>query len=455
MRVRVATTLAAVALTIVAMAADAPQADTLHWGGFRGPHGQGVAHGVALPTVWNADQNVFWKVKLPGIGWSQPVVWGNRIFVTTAVADDQGKPRLGESGSGFSFFSREGFARAFGSGGAPPDIHCRWQVLCLDGSDGSIIWEKLAKQGRPPVPIHRSNSYASETPVTDGERLYVYLGMTGLLCYDLAGELLWSHEIDAFPMQYGWGTGSSPVLVGERLILACDNEKKSFLLAVDKRTGKEIWRVDRDEDSNWSTPFLWQNRVRDELVVAGGTKVRSYQLADGQILWERIATGRTATTPVGNADLVYVGSVTRSQGGSGELVAVRAGAKGELADGDPSIAWVARSAAPELASPLLYEGYLYVCHQHGGIVSCFDAQTGKRQYRKRLQGASGFTSSPLANQGRIFFPDEKGSTHVVAAGPELEVLHTNLLDEMMWSSPAVIGERLLLRGVDHLFCIGD
>jgi outer membrane protein assembly factor BamB len=380
--------------------------------------------------------------------------------VTTAETDEQTKPRQGEAGPGFSFFSREGFARTFRSGGRAPDVTYRWNVLCLDGKTGDVVWERLAREDRPTIPIHRSNSYASETPVIDGERLYVYFGMTGLFCYDLAGQLLWNREIGAFPMQYGWGTGSSPIVYGERVFLVCDNEQESFLVAFDKRSGAEVWRVHRNEKSNWVTPFVWHNSVRDELVVAGGEKVRSYDPENGELLWEREATGRCATTPVADQELLYVGSVTRSRGGSGELIAIRTGAEGDLGSesnvgANSAIAWSVPRVAPELASPLLYQGCLYALSQHGGIIRCFDAKTGQRHYRKRLPGAGGFTASPWASNGKVFCLDENGKTHVLEAGTKLNVLGTNELDEMFWSSPAVVGENLLLRGVEHLYCIGS
>jgi len=427
------------------------------WTQFRGPQGNGVCEDVKLPTRWSVGQNVAWSASLPGVAWSQPVVWRDKIFVTSAITDDQQLPHAGESGPGFTLFSREGFSRAFLNGGEPPKATYRWKVFCLDGATGRILWEQTAREGRPSIPIHRSNTYASETPVTDGHRLIAYFGMAGLFCYDLDGRLLWKKELGSYPTQYGWGTGSSPVLHGTQLFVQVDNEESSFLVAFDKETGDEAWRVERDERSNWSTPFIWTNGLRTELITAGGNKVRSYKPQTGQLLWELNAHGRSATTPVADEERLYVGSVTRSTGSSEELVAIRAGARGDISsqngDDNSAIAWRVRAASPELASPLLYRGCLYTLKQQGGIVVCFDAETGRQHYRLRLPGAKNFTASPWANQERVFCMDEAGQTFVLAAGPKSKLLATNKLDGMFWSSAAVVEDRLLLRGVEKLYCI--
>jgi outer membrane protein assembly factor BamB len=426
-----------------------------NWPGWRGPEANGLSFAKQLPTEWAADAHVAWKVPLPGAAWSQPVVWGDKIFVTTAVTDNQKKPRGGEFDPGMSMarLLLGGF-----DGGAPPDVVYRWKVLCLDGASGQIVWEQTAREGKPSIPIHRNNTYASETPVTDGERLIAYFGMTGLYCYDLSGKLLWSRELGSYSTQFGWGTASSPVMEGDRVFVQCDNDKASFLLALDKKTGTELWRVKRDEKSNWSTPYVWKNKQHTELVTGGGNRMRSYRPDNGQLLWEMSGGGRCATTPVGDADLLYVDSYDRLTGRSGRLAAVRAGASGDISlksdeTTNASIAWSVSLNYTRVASPLLYEGCFYVLPQQSGVISCFDAKTGALHYRERLPGAIGFTSSPWANDGKIFCLDETGRTIVLAAGPKLQVIATNVLNETFWSSAAVMGEKLLLRGVDNLYCI--
>ena len=423
------------------------------WAQFRGPNANGVFTTKGLPVEWGADKNIAWKVELPGAGWSQPVVWGGRIFVTTSETDNQKKPRGGEFDPGFSF---GGFSF---SGGKAPDVIYRWKVLCLDGATGKVVWERTAREGKPNTPIHRNNTYASETPATDGERVVAYFGMTGIYCYDMAGKLLWSKDLGSFPMQMGWGSGSSPVLYGDRIFIQCDNDKISFLVALDKKTGDELWRVARDEKSNWSTPYIWKNKQRTELVTAGGTKMRSYRPENGELLWEMNGYGRTAITPVGDEEMLYVDSYDRMMGGRGSLVAIRAGASGDISlkVGETSnsfVAWSAPLNTYRVASPLLYAGCLYNLDQQSGTIRCYDAKTGALHYRERLPGARGFTSSPWAGDGKVFFLDETGLTVVLDAGPMLKVVATNKMDETFWSSAAIMGENLLLRGVDHLYCIG-
>jgi outer membrane protein assembly factor BamB len=343
-------------------------------------------------------------------------------------------------------------------GGKPRDKTYRWNVLCLNGATGEILWERTAHEGEPRTPKHRNNTYASETPVTDGEHLVAYFGMTGLYCYDLSGTLLWSKDLGAYPMQLGWGSGSSPVLHDGRLFVQCDNDKASFMAGFDVKTGDELWRVDRDEKSNWSTPYIWKNKRRTELITAGGGKVRSYDPGSGELLWEMKSSGRNAITPVGDEDLLYVDSVDRMMGARGPLVAIRPGASGDISGQgnqrtDSFVAWSVPLMTYRVASPLLYEGCLYMLDQQRGMVRCYDAKTGKENYSERVRGAKGFTSSPWANDGKVFCLDEKGQTLVLRAGPKLEVIATNKLDDTFWSSVAVVGENLLLRGVDNLYCI--
>jgi outer membrane protein assembly factor BamB len=426
-----------------------------NWSQFRGANGDGVAADAELPVAWGAENHLAWKVKLPGLAWSQPVVWDDRVFVTTAVTDEQARPDPSIKGPGFT-----GLVGFLTSGGLkPPDATYRWSVHCLDANTGETVWEKTAREGRPTMQVHPNNTYATETPATDGERLIAYFGMMGVYCYDLAGELLWSRDLGAFPMQFGWGTGSSPVIHGDYVYIQCDNDTSSFLVALDKRTGEPAWRVERDEQSNWATPFVWKNRLRTELVTAGGGQMRSYDPKTGEVLWTMRGSGRTAMTPVGDDELLYVDSADRLTGNIGVLAALRPGASGEIQleapEGEDSpVAWKFQLAGSRLASPLVYQGCLYLMDNQSGIVRCLDAKTGDELYRKRLPGASGFTASPIASGGRVYFFDQSGKTIVVEAGPEFRVVATNDLGEMCWSSPAVAGERLLIRTVEQLYAVG-
>ncbi len=434
-----------------------------NWPQWRGPQANGLAPEKKLPAQWGQDKNIAWKVALPGKGWSQPIVWGSKVFVTTAVTENQAKPEAGNfnpvatadgpASSGFRF-------PGFGPPPPPPDKLYSWKLLCLDGATGSILWERTAHEGKPRATVNRNNTYASETPATDGEHVIAYFGNTGLYCYDVSGNLVWSKDLGVYPMQLGWGTGSSPLLYGGRVFIQCDNDQKSFLVAFDKKTGDELWRVDRNEKSNWSTPYIWKNKQRTELITAGGGKLQSYNPDNGELLWEMSGAGRNSLTPVGDQELLYADSVDRMMGGRGPIVAIRSGASGDISlkEGETSnafVVWSSQLRTFRVASPLLYEGCLYMLDQQRGQVRCYDAKTGKEHYNQRLEGTRGFTSSPWGNDGKVFCLDETGITVVLKAGPKLEVLATNKLDEMFWSSVAVMGEKLLLRGVDHLYCIGQ
>jgi outer membrane protein assembly factor BamB len=508
MRVLFGLCLVVATLPVMSQAADGD------WPQFRGPAAVGISDDAKLPMEWSADKNVAWKIKVPGIAWSQPIVWGDKIFVTTAITENQPKPRSGGFGGGFGgpggfggrpgggrplegdrpregaapregdrpaegdrpreggdqprpgggrppgggFGGRPGgFGGGFGRGASPPDAVYQWKVLCLDRATGKVLWEQLAKEAKPTIAIHSTNTYASETPITDGERVYAYFGMTGLYCYDISGKPLWNKDLGSYSMMFGWGAGSSPALDGDRLFVQCDNEEKSFLVALDKRSGDELWRIERKEKSNWSTPYIWKNKQRTELITSGRT-VTSYDPATGKVLWELGGNqGGARSTPVGDAERLYVGT-GGGMGGNGPLTAVNAGAEGDITPGggessDKHIAWSVPRSGPPMASPLVYEGCLYVLDQRGGILSCYDAATGDQHYKQRIEGARGFTSSPWAYGGKVFCLDEAGTTFVIEPGDEYKLVGTNKLDEMFWSSPALAHGQLLLRGVDHLYCI--
>jgi outer membrane protein assembly factor BamB len=453
--------LCALGLTAVARGADWPQ--------FRGPNGSATTTETGLPAEWGADKNVAWKVTVPGYGWSSPVVWGDKVFVTTAVTDKQSKPSGGFGGMG----GGRGGPGGFGRGQRPPDDVYKWEVYCLNAADGKVVWKQTAAEKRPAISKNGTNTYATETPVTDGERVYAYFGGIGrVFCYDLAGKELWKADVGAYPMMFGHGTASSPALADGRLFLQCDNEEKSFLVALDVKTGKELWRTARTERTSWSSPLVWKNKERTEVVCVGSPRVRSYDAATGKQLWELGGVnGQIKASPVASAELLYVGTGGGpggfgpgrggrggfgGEGGSRPLFAIKAGASGDitLKDGAKSndgVAWYLSNAGPSTASPLLYDGHLYVLEERGGFVSCYDAKTGKQVYKERLPRARGFTSSPWAYEGKVFCLDDGGTTHVVQAGAEFKVLGKNTVDEMCWSSAAVAGGAVYLRTVDHLY----
>jgi outer membrane protein assembly factor BamB len=428
------------------------------WGQFRGENG-GVAKEAKLPLEWSVDKNVLWKIRLSGVGWSQPVGWGDKIFVTTAVSEGQHRPDAKDMSPGIG-----GISGFLSSGGGmhfkPPEENYQWKLLCLNATTGKMLWEKTARAGKPAIHIHPNNTYATETPVTDGERVVAYFGMTGVYAYDLDGILLWSKELEAYPTQFGWGTGSSPVIYGDHVFIQCDNDQSSFLLALDKRTGEEAWRAERDELSSWSTPYIWRNRLRTELVTAGGNWMRSYDPATGKLLWQLKGDGRTASTPTSDSDLLYLDSYSRLTGVSGNLRAVKPGGDGDITPPPGKkttdfVAWSAELSGGRVASPIVCEGLLYEFEQQAGVVRCLDAKTGKQHFRKRVPEAAGFTASPIAVGQNIYSIDHGGRTFVIKAQPQLNMVAANALGEMCWASPSVVAGRLVIRTVDNLYCLGE
>jgi outer membrane protein assembly factor BamB len=413
-----------------------------NWPQFRGPGASGVSPTSGLPDTWNAEENVTWKTPIPGRGWSSPIVWNNRIFLTSAI-NEAGETEAVKKGLYFG-----------GNRPASEDVH-RFVVYCLDLDSGKIAWEKEVHRGAPEHGHHVKGSLASETAVTDGERVYAYIGNVGLFCFDFDGELLWSKRWKSVETRFGWGTAASPVLHADRVYVVNDNEEQSFLVALDKKTGEQVWRVDREEGSNWATPFVWENEQRTEIVTPGTGKIRSYGL-DGTLLWELGGMSSiTIPTPFAAHGLLYVTS-----GYVGDqrrpFFAIRPGASGDISLGEDqteneSIAWCQKQAGPYNPSPILYGDNIYVLYDMG-LIACYDAKTGEEVYGKRRigMGARAFTSSPWAYDGKIFFLNEDGDTFVIQAGPEYKLLGKNSLGELCMATPAILSDGLVIRTESHL-----
>ena len=345
----------------------APASTAQDWPQFRGPGASGVSTSLELPSSWSETENVAWRTEIPGRGWSSPIVQGDKVFVTTAI-QEEGEPEPVKKGLYFG-----------GNRSAPTDSY-RWVVYCLKLDSGEVAWEKELHRGVPEHGHHVKGSLASETSVCDGERLYAYVGNVGLFCFDLEGEPLWSKRWKSVPTRYGWGTAASPALHDGRVYLVNDNEEESFLVALDCKTGEEVWRVVRDEKSNWATPFIWENDKRTEIVTPGTGRVRSYGL-DGKPLWELGGMSSiTIPTPFAAHGMVYVTS-----GYVGDrrkpVFAIRPGAQGDISlEGAETqnefIAWCQKKAGPYNPSPVLYDGRLYVLYDQG-FMACFDALTGE------------------------------------------------------------------------------
>ena len=412
------------------------------WPQFRGPHSRGFGEdNPALPEVWSVTQNVVWNTEIPGLGWSCPVVWGDKIFLTSVISEGEvEEPRKG------LYFG--------GERGAATSEH-RWMVFCLDKNSGEILWEKDAHQGVPKSGHHIKNTFASETPTTDGQRLFAYFGNAGLFAYDFEGNPLWSREWEVVRTKANWGTAISPVVFQDQLIIVNDNEDQSFIEVLDTATGKTVWRKDREEGSNWSTPLVWENGLRTEIVTPGTDQVRSYDL-QGNLLWTLTGLSKiTVDTPFVGEGLLYLSSgfvMDRNK----PLYAIRPGGSGDISlkKGESSnefVAWVQPKAAPYIPSPLYYKGKIYVLLD-GGFLACYDALTGKEIYRKhRLRKGGNYTASPWAYNDKIFCLSEDGDTTVVKAGPEFKILGVNDLDELCMSSPAIVGGSLFIRTESRLY----
>ncbi len=416
------------------------------WPQFRGPGSRGVSEEASFPDKWSATENVAWKVELPGRGWSSPVVRGGRLFLTTVV--NSGESEAPKKGLYFG-----------GDRPQPPKSAHEWWVYCLDLETGKTRWKQKVHEGAPGSAIHIKNSFASETPVVDAERVYFYFGNVGVFVFDHDGKEVWTRRFEPKKMRLGWGTAASPALYDERLFIVNDNEEQSWLLALDRKSGKELWKVDRDEKSNWSTPFVWENAKGAEIITPGTGKVRSYDVHGKLLWWLEGMSGITIATPFGNPDLLYV---TSGYVGSPlkPIYAIRPGGAGDLslpkgATSGPSIAWCNWKAAPYNPGTLLYGGALYVLLDRGSF-SAYDSDDGEPYFeREKIAGSAGFTASPWAAKGKIYALDEDGVTHVIEAGVKFKPLHSNRLaaDDMGMATPAIAGNRLLIRTSARLYCI--
>ncbi len=466
---RVAITLT---VSLLSIAGIAPAQQEPNWPGFLGPEGTPVADNPDLPDTWSRTENVEWSAEIPGMGWSSPIVWGGRVFVTAATSDQAMKqPSFGVD------FSNDYVAELMEQGLEMDEVMRRVEerdtetteeiviklvLYCLDLETGEILWRREAHHGNPAVGRHRKNSFASETPVTDGEAVYVYFAHQGLYAYDFDGNELWSTPLNPYQVYLDFGGGTSPALHGDRIYILNDNEESGFVAAFDKRNGKEIWRRSRvalgeHRNSGWSSPFVWANSQRTELITMGPETAISYDL-DGDELWRmKKMSFMPIPTPFASGDVLYL--IAGPPGaGSWPIAALTPGASGDitLPEGETSsehVVWYDWRGGTYLSTPVLYDGHLYVL-QDKGIIAKYDASNGERVYRARIgPGASAFTASPWAYNGKIFCLSEEGDTYVLGTGDELELLGVNKLEEFALATPAMVGDRLLVRTQQHLWSI--
>ena len=440
-------------------------ADNSAWPSWRGAASTGTVDGAQPPLKWSDDQNIKWKTAIPGLGFSTPIIWQDRIFLLTDIETSEGgsptavapapsapPPRPpGGDDSTRKKGGKKGGPGGFGGGMKPSKVH-EFLVLALDRGTGKIVWQKTARREVPHEGHHPTSTFASASPVTDGERLYVSFGSRGLYCYDLQGNLVWEKNLGTLQIRNAFGEGSSPALAGNVLVLPCDHEAGSFIVGLDKKTGREIWRKSRDEHSSWSTPVAVEVGGKWQAIVAASNRTRSYDVTNGELVWE--AAGLTANvipTPVVGHGLVYL--MSGYQGNS--IQAIKLTARGEVS-GPPNIVWTARKSAPYVPSPVLSGDRLYMSKSNDALLSCLNALTGEVNYQdQRLEGLRGIYASPLAANGHLYVIGREGAVMVLKDSAQFEVVATNKLNDKIDASPAILGRELYLRGHQYLYCISE
>ncbi|MBS1807245.1 MAG: PQQ-binding-like beta-propeller repeat protein [Acidobacteria bacterium] len=423
----------------LSVSAQTNNAQLSHWPQWRGPDFNGMARSDA-PLKWSDTENVKWKAAIPGRGFSTPIVWGEKIFLTTAIP-------TGKTGNQPSDGRHP-------NGGAGANQEQQFVVMCLEKKSGKVLWQKTAKTAVPHEGYHRMyGSHASNAPVTDGKNVYAFFGSRGVYCYDLDGKLIWEKDLGVkMRMRNEFGEGTAAVVHGDTLILNFDQESDSFIVTLDKHTGKELWRKKRDEVSAWATPLVIEHAGRPQVVVSATGKVRSYDLSNGKVIWECAGLGLNAIpAPIYHDGVLYAMTGFRDP----KLMAIKLGREGDLT-GTDAVLWSETRGTSYTPSPLLHDGKLYTLTDNGQF-SCFDAKTGKPYYhRTRLPKPYNFKASPVGANGKIYLATEEGDIVVVKMGETFEVLATNTLEDQTFiASPVIINDEIFLRGQNTLFCISE
>ncbi|MCX6893075.1 MAG: PQQ-like beta-propeller repeat protein [Verrucomicrobia bacterium] len=458
----------ACSLTFATTALAAPALNQ-NWPQWRGPLQTGVAPEANPPATWSETNNLKWKVKIPGSSYATPVIWENRVFIQTAIptgkkveakpaeAGEQPPPPRADAGGESSRKGPDGPGGrkgrgGFGGGAKPTEVY-QFVVLCLDRQTGKVLWQQIAREEVPHEGYRQGEgSFASTSGLTDGKRLYAYFGSRGIHCYDLDGKPVWSQDLGKMRMANGFGEGSSPAIYQDTLILNRDNEDNSFIIALDKNTGKTLWKKPREERTSWSTPLIIERDGKAQAVVTATGKIRSYDVASGDVLWECGGLTRNVIPcPVADAGMVYC--MSGFQGNA--CMAIRLGRTGDLTGGD-AIAWTHNKSTPYVPSPLLYNGKLYFFANNNGVLTCLDTKSGEAVFdAQKLEDLAGVYASPLGAGGRVYLAGRNGVTVVLKQSDKLEVLASNRLDEKFDASPVAVGKELFLRGREYLYCITE
>ncbi len=426
-----------------------------NWPQWRGPLGTGIAPNASPPLTWSETNNVKWKVRIPGSGSATPIVWENQVFVLTAIPSGK-KVEATATESSAPPAAPPGERRGGGRGGIrgpkPTEVY-QFVLLCLDRLTGKVLWQQVAREEVPHEGHHRADgTFASSSPVTDGRRVYAYFGSRGLYCYDLEGKLDWSQDFGDMQMVMSFGEGSSPALYRNVLIVNWDHEGESFIIAVDKNTGKTLWKKPREERSSWATPLVVEHNGKPQVVVPATGKVRSYDPLTGEVIWECAGLTRNVIpSPVIDDGMVFV--MSGYQGNA--LLALRLDRTGDLT-GTDAIVWSHKKSTPYVPSPLLYDGRLYFFAHNNNVLTVAEAKTGRLLMdAQRLEPLEGVYASPVAAGGHVYVTGRNGTTVVLKPSDQLEMVATNRLDEKIDASPVAVGTELFLRGKESLYCLAE
>ena len=421
------------------------------WPQFRGPRGSGVAPGPSTPVKWNVatGKGIRWQTPIPGLGHASPVVSGGRVFIVTAISGVANSDlRIG----------------LYGDIASVEDASAHiWKLYCLARETGDVLWVRTLHQGVPQIKRHTKATHANATPATDGTHLVVSLGSEGLFCFDLCGNLLWRRELGRLDSGYyevpeaQWGFGSSPIIHQGIVFVQCDVQQDSYLAAFDVCSGRELWRTLRKDVPSWCTPTIVTSRERTQLVVNGYRHAGGYDPLTGQELWKLGGGGDIPVpTPVVARDLIILSS---AHGGQAPLRAIDCNAEGDITpgrsgDNQTAVVWSRRRDGIYMQTPLVHGAYLYAC-KNNGVLSCYQVESGELVYRERLAGGVGFTASPVACGGNLYFTSEDGNVYVVASGPEFKLLAKNVMNEVCMATPAISNGLLIVRAKDHVYGVGS
>ena len=421
-------------------AAQSPRQTADNWHQWRGPDATGVSHTATPPIEWSEERNIRWKVPIEGRGVASPIVWEDKVFVLTAVDTGIVDPSLPKP--------EDQPKRVFGI--THPNTTYRFVVLCLDRDSGKPVWRRVATRQIPHEGHHGDASFASASPMTDGERLYCWFGSAGMYCYDLNGDLHWKRDLGKAYVGASLGEGCSPVVHDGKVVIVRDHSRQSTIHVLDASSGETLWEQERDEGNAWATPRVLEHSGRTQVITTASNLIRSYDLDTGEIVWQSSGlTGNATPCPVVLEDVVYC--MSGYQGHA--LLALRLSGEGDLTDTD-ALVWSRQQGTPYVPSPVLYEGWLYYTQSNQGILTVVDARTGKVVInRTRLPDVANIYASPVAAEGRVYFTGRDGTTVVVTRSNRFDVLAINKLDDRFDASPALAGSQLFLRGNRYLYCV--